>query len=250
MPRNAPETSSSPSDPPGVQRVLEGMGFRPESPRAGRPAAEADFWVRAPGTPGRKLPVFSSLKDRATAPEGPAALLARWSRGLRSAGAPTPWGSILVVDGDEAARHVVEGLTEGPAPVDRFERFFVRILVRSPGSPEDSRAHWRWEHHKVRGAELLTLATGTLLGLAQRSRAEGGEEGLTVDLPGMVRELKGTLLVDLEGSLGVESTEDALFLLYQLAQRHGYAPGDQGGSLHELIAQPQSPAARLPWFSF
>jgi len=249
MPRNQSE-DLPPSEQPGLQRVLEGMGYRPEPSGAGRPVPEADFWVRAPGYPGRPLPVFSSLKDRTTPPEGPSALLARWSRSLRSAQDAPPWGSILVVDGDEDARRVVEGLTQGTSPPDRFARFFVRILVRSFGPSGDRRSHWRWERHRVSGPELLTLATGTLLGLAQRSRAEGSEEGFTVDLPGMVRELKGTLLVDLEGSLGVESTEDALFLLYQLAQRHGYAPGDQGGSLHELIGQPQSPAARLPWFSF
>ena len=249
MPKNAPE-GPAPGERPGVQRVLEGMGFRPESPRSGRPVPEADFWVRTPGFPGRPLPVFSSLKDRTASPEAPSALLARWSRGLRSAQGSPPWGSILVVDGDEDARRVVEGLTQDTFRPDPFARFFVRILVRSPGSPDDPRTHWRWERHRVSGPELLTLATGTLLGLAQRARSEGGEEGFTVDLPGMVRELKGTLLVDLEGSLGVESTEDALFLLYQFAQRHGYAPGDQGGSLHELLAQPQSPAARLPWFAF
>ncbi len=50
-------------------------------------------------------------------------------------------------------------------------------------------------------------------------------------------------------SLGVKADEDALFLLYQLAQRDAYAPGEPGANLHLLVLKPTGPAARLPWFA-
>ncbi|HEV2167187.1 MAG TPA: hypothetical protein VGS23_09485, partial [Thermoplasmata archaeon] len=61
--------------------------------------------------------------------------------------------------------------------------------------------------------------------------------------------LRARFHVDVAGSLGVASDEDALWMMYQLALRHGYAPGDPSGNLHMLVLKPTGPAARLPWFS-
>ncbi len=233
-----------------LQRVLESLGYRLEGLPSGRRVPGADFWVHTPGFPPRALPVFSSLAEGSRPPEAPGSLASRWAAGVREARPEPPWGTILVVEGEENARRLGEDLSRTSPEPDPLAPFFARILIRDPSALEGQKVSWRWARRKVNGRELLTLATGTLVGLAQRSLAESPEEGFNVDLVGMLRELKGTLLVDLEGSLGVESTEDALFLLYQLAQRYGYAPGAQGGDLHELLVRAQGPASRLPWFAF
>jgi hypothetical protein len=61
--------------------------------------------------------------------------------------------------------------------------------------------------------------------------------------------LRSRFGVDIHRSLGVDGDGDALFLLYQLARRDGYAPNDGGATLHQVILQPSGPAARLPWFA-
>jgi len=50
--------------------------------------------------------------------------------------------------------------------------------------------------------------------------------------------LRRQFRVDLHASLGVDSDEAALFMLYQLARRYGFAPGDPAANLHLLVLRP------------
>ena len=70
-----------------------------------------------------------------------------------------------------------------------------------------------------------------------------------IDFEEMLTLLKSRFGIDVHGSLGVKTDEDALFLLYQLALRDSYAPGDAGANVHVLVLKPTGPAARLPWFA-
>jgi hypothetical protein len=155
----------------------------------------------------------------------------------------------LVVASDETAELAGQRLLASP-PVPLPEvAARTRILVNPPRSGEPvSPPHW----HRLRlpPKTVLLLATGTLVGLAERaqSAAQGGE-GIPLDIEGMFEGLRHTFNIDVEASLGVAREEDAMFLLYQLALRETYAPGDQGASLHELVNDPKGPAARLPWFA-
>ena len=94
---------------------------------------------------------------------------------------------------------------------------------------------------------MLRIATGVVVGLFRRAQAAEGSN--QVDFEELLTLLKGRFGIDVNRSLGVQSDEDALYLLYQLATRDSYAPGDPGSSLHLLVLKPTGPAARLPWFA-
>ena len=96
-------------------------------------------------------------------------------------------------------------------------------------------------------AEILRLATGIVVGLFRRAQAS--DESGQIDFEELLGLLRQRFGVDVNRSLGVRSDEDALYLLYQLAQRDSYAPGDPGQNLHLLVLKPTGPAARLPWFA-
>ncbi|MCI4338109.1 MAG: hypothetical protein L3J72_02255, partial [Thermoplasmata archaeon] len=104
-----------------------------------------------------------------------------------------------------------------------------------------------WHQGTVGRQEVLWLATGTLVGML-RAAAAGGDPG-SVDFEELLRILKVRFHVDVPGTLGVRTDEEALWMLYQLAHRYSYAPGDPGPNLHLLVLKPVGPAARLPWFA-
>ena len=91
------------------------------------------------------------------------------------------------------------------------------------------------------------MGTGVVVGMFRR--AQDSEGASPVDFEEMLGILKTRFGIDVHRSLGVSSDEDALFLLYQLALRDSYAPGDPGANLHLLVLKPTGPAARLPWFA-
>ncbi len=95
--------------------------------------------------------------------------------------------------------------------------------------------------------EVLAISTGIVAGLFHRAAA--GDGGSPVDFEELLALLTTRFGIDVHRSLGVGSDEDALFILYQLASRDSYAPGDSGANLHLLVLKPTGPAARLPWFA-
>lgn len=244
-----------------LMTTLQRMGFSPAARHALSPWGEADLWVRRAG--GRSVfPVLVEPGTPTSTEDRTRQLLERWSHGLRtdpSVGAGT--SSILVVDSDASAELAGRRIVSDPPVPLSLAVSRTRILVHPRRAGEDAPApHW----HRLRlpPRVVLMLATGALVGIAERSQRSGGDEGGTalggvnaeegaipIDLEGMLRALRNTFSVDIEGSLGVTREEDAMFLLYQLALKETYAPGDQGASLHELVNNPKGPAARLPWFA-
>jgi hypothetical protein len=223
------------SDPArDAELVLKRFGFS-KVPAAKR-EADASFWVQESGVPRRTFPVFVDATSAGARPG-----VERWVAGM---GASAPHRAIFVVPNDSAADETWARLTHSDPSAIENE---VAVLVvpsgeRSPASPA---AHF---HLRVaERSEILRLATGIVVGLFRR--AATNEEPGQIDFEEMLTLLRQRFGVDVNRSLGVKSDEDALFLLYQLAQRDAYAPGEPGGNLHLLVLKPTGPAARLPWFA-
>lgn len=238
--------------------TLQKLGFAPTTRRGPSPWDGADLWVRS----SRNRSVLPVLVEGIQPPsheERTRQLLERWSTGLRLTGSPSQESSsILVVDSDSSAELASLGMVSAsPVPLS-LAVSRTRILVHPRRSGEAAAAsapasapHW----HRLRlpPRVVLMLATGALVGLAERAQGEGSEEGgggaVPIDVEGMFRALRQVFSIDIEGSFGVTREEDAMFLMYQLALKETYAPGDQGASLHELVNNPKGPGARLPWFA-
>jgi len=119
----------------------------------------------------------------------------------------------------------------------------LRILVLGA----EGSAHPHWHSIVVDRDTLLRLSTGVVVGMFRRAFASAGQS--PVDFSELLEILRERFHLDVQRSLGVTTDEDALFLLYQLAQRDSYAPGDAASNLHSLVLKPTGPAARLPWFA-
>jgi hypothetical protein len=91
------------------------------------------------------------------------------------------------------------------------------------------------------------VATGVVVGLFRRAQAL--ESSSQVDFEEMLALIRDRFGIDVPRSLNVASDEDALYVLYQLAQRDSYVPGDPGANLHMIVLRPTGPSARLPWFA-
>lgn len=258
-PKVAPRSSGAPIRTPEEERqallqILQKMGFSLTRSEAHGAAgeAEADLWVRPPGTKSLVAPVFVEASSPGSPEARAERLVSRWTHGLRTTAPRIPRASILIVTSDQSAEIAGQRLVAtSPVPLpETVSR--TRILV-NPSREAEPEASPHWHRLRLPPRVVLMLATGTLLALAERAEKaqtagdEGG--GGVIDVEGMFRELRRTFNVDVEGSLGVTREEDAMFLLYQLALRETYAPGDQGASLHELVNDPKGPAARLPWFA-
>lgn len=194
------------------------------------PGVEPAFWVQEPGVPRRTFPVFV---------EGGGVRATPWDEALRATGAGrNPSRAIIVVPSDrDAEAAYLKGREAGSASPDAE----LSILVIPGAAPE---AHWHAA--VVEPKELLRLATGVVVGLFRRSQSP---EGGPIDFEELLQILRDRFRVDVPRSLGVSSDEEALFILYQLAQRDAYAPGDAASNLHALVLRPNGPAARLPWFA-
>jgi len=218
-----------------AETVLKRMGYARVPPGRREPDLEAAFWVQEAGVPRRTFPVF--LQPAASG--GSEGRLDQWAAGTASASRR----AIFVVPSDRAADETWARIARTPGAAIDNE---VSVLVVPPTErPEPTAAHFHLRITDPR--EVLRIATGVVVGLFRRAR-DSDEPG-QVDFEEMLALLKGRFGIDVNRSLGVKSDEDALFLLYQLAQRDSYAPGDPGANLHLLVLKPTGPAARLPWFA-
>ncbi|HEV2167170.1 MAG TPA: hypothetical protein VGS23_09395 [Thermoplasmata archaeon] len=219
-----------------AEAALARLGFSRIPPviRATAPAPE--FWVREAGVPRRAFPVFVEA-DRRTSD---APRIAKWVSGGAARGASPP-RAIVVVSSDAAARDAWEsGRGAGGGPIESE----LAILV-VPGANGAETAHWHLGLLAPR--TLLRLATGVAVGLFRQAQAEEGTA--QVDFAEMLEILKSRFQVDVLGSLGVRSDEEALYVLYRLAQRDAYAPGDSAAELFTLVLRPFGPGPRVPWFA-
>jgi hypothetical protein len=221
------------SDPQrDAELVLKKFGFSRVAPAKRSPEANASFWVQESGVPRRTFPVFVD-------PVAPSNV----DRFVAGMSAAAPHRAIFVVPNDHAADETWARITtRDPSAIENE----VAVLVVPAGDRETpTPAHF---HLRLASpAEILRLATGIVVGLFRRAAAH--EESGQIDFEEMLTLLRQRFGVDVNRSLGVKSDEDALFLLYQLAQRDSYAPGDPGTNLHLLVLKPTGPAARLPWFA-
>lgn len=218
-----------------AETVLKRLGY---SRVPGRPAValEPAFWVQESGVPRRTFPVFVPHGTPATVAQG----IDRWVEGVASDRA-TARRAIFVVPTDDAADVAWDRLAHVPGSAIDHE---VSILVVPPTERAAEPPHFHLRPAAPR--EVLRISTGIVAGLFRR--AQSGEGTGQIDFEEMLTLLRGRFGIDVHRSLGVQSDEDALFILYQLALRDGYAPGDPGANLHLLVLKPSGPAARLPWF--
>ena len=236
-PMSHPEPSDAPV-PTGSEELrraeaaLRRLGFARVPPAVPHAVGEPAFWVQESGVPRRTFPVY--LPSPAPAP-------ARAGTATKSPPPQVATRAIVVVDGDKAAERAWETLRRpGGDPAAELSILVLPSSARADGGP-------RWHTGTVSPKELLRLATGVVVGLFRRAQSEEG--GPQIDFVELLKILRTRFGVDVHRSLGVETDEDALFLLYQLAQRDTYAPGESGANLHVLVLKPAGPAARLPWFA-
>jgi hypothetical protein len=221
-----------------AENVLKKLGYARVPPARRGPDVEPSFWVQESGVPRRKFPVFVHPALSGSPAEG----VDRWVAGVSASPSP-PHRAIFVVPSDRAAEETWARLSGAAGTTIENE---VSVLVVPPGERADPTP----PHFHLRiaePAEILRLATGIVVGLFRRAQA--AEESGQIDFEEMLGLLRHRFGIDLNRSLGVRSDEDALYLLYQLAQRDSYAPGDPGANLHLLVLKPTGPAARLPWFA-
>jgi hypothetical protein len=216
-----------------AESVLKRLGFSRVEPRRPREAG-ATFWVQESGVPRRTFPVYVPSVDRPSLKEG----IDRWL----ASPSPTPRRAIFVAASDAAAEEAWDRLVRtGRGPADHD----VSILVVPPQPAAEREAHFALR--RASPAELLRVATGVVVGLFRRAREDEGSGA--IDFGEMLQLIRSRFGIDVHRSLGVRSDDDALYVLYQLAQRDAYAPGDAGANLHLIALKPTGPAARLPWFA-
>jgi len=221
-----------------AELVLKKLGYAKVSNPRREPVAEPSFWVQESGVPRRTFPVYVPPRELAAVEAG----IEQWVAGVRTA-RPSQRRAIFVVPTDETAEEAWRRLsrTAGGSVIDHE----VSILVVPSPERADDVPHFHLRVAEPR--EILALSTGIVVGLFHR--AAGGEGMSSVDFEELLTLLTTRFGIDVHRSLGVRSDEDALFILYHLAMRDSYAPGDSGANLHTLVLKPTGPAARLPWFA-
>ena len=219
-----------------AETVLRRLGYARIPPVPHDTAVEPEFWVQEAGVPRRAFPVF--LARSPATPE--LERVDTWLKGEKSP--PSSRRAIVVVPTDRAADEAWRRVRQGESDQTDPD---LAILVVPAGGHAGAEPHWHAV--VVPPRELLKLASGVVMGLFQRAQAMEGTA--RIDFEEMLAVLKSRFRVDLYRSLGVDSDEDALFLLYQLALRYSYVPGDAGANVHTLVLKPTGPAARLPWFA-
>jgi hypothetical protein len=237
MTDSRPETSALDRQR-NAENVLRRLGFAKVTHPRRDPVVEPAFWVQESGVPRRTFPVFVSPGG----PESVDAGIDRWVAGVRDA-RPSQRRAIFVVPTDESAEEAWRRFsrTAGRSVIDHE----VSILVVPPPDRGDDVPHFHLRLAEPR--EILAISTGIVVGLFRR--AAGSDGGMQVDFEELLTLLTTRFGIDVHRSLGVRSDEDALYILYQLAQRDSYAPGEAGANLHSLVLKPTGPAARLPWFA-
>ncbi len=234
----APSPSRSPSltDEELVREAeaaLRELGF-PKARSAGhRPPPAPSFWVENPRTRRRSIPVYVDPAGAVLPSVMPPA------DATLDAELPSP---ILVVSTDAAAESAwsLVPKTRGPlAPAK------LRILVLR--DPQGTARAPHWHLVTVPPREVLRIATGIVVGMYRRAFAGAGTGD--IDFSELLGTLRHEYHIDVNRSLGVQSDEDALFILYHLALRDTFAPGNIAGNLHSIVANPTGPASRIPWFA-
>jgi hypothetical protein len=217
--------------------VLKKLGFS-RVPAARRdPAIEPTFWVQESGVPRRTFPVYVPPADHVTLGDR----IDRWVAGARGDRSRNH-RAIFVVPNDDDAEDAWARL--GPATETAIDHEVSILVVPASGKASEApHFHLRVTEPK----EVLRIATGVVVGLFRRSAEDEGSS--QIDFEELLALLRQRFGIDVQRSLGVRSDEDALFVLYQLAARDSYAPGDSGSNLHLLVLKPTGPAARLPWFA-
>jgi len=229
---------STPERQRDAENVLKKLGYsKVATPRRG-PVGEPSFWVQEAGVPRRTFPVYVPRGEPSSVEAG----IEQWVTGVRSA-RPSQRRAIFVVPTDETAEEAWRRFasTAGGSVIDHE----VSILVVPPSGRPDDVPHFHLRVAEPR--EILAISTGIVVGLFRR--AASGDAGSQIDFEELLTLLTNRFGIDVHRSLGVRSDEDALFILYQLASRDSYAPGDSGANLHLLVLKPTGPAARLPWFA-
>jgi hypothetical protein len=221
-----------------AESVLKKLGYARVPPVRREPEVEPAFWVQESGVPRRTFPVFFPPGSDPGSEER----IERWVAGAGDRSA-TSRRAIIVVASDRAAEETWARLARAPGAAIENELSVLVVPAGERADPGPAHFHLRVAEPK----ELLRLATGVVVGLFRRARAS--DEPGQVDFEELLGLLRGRFGVDVHRSLGVKSDEDALYLLYQLALRDSYAPGDPGANLHLLVLKPTGPAARLPWFA-
>ena len=217
-----------------AESTLRRLGYARVEPSGRAGSVPPAFWVQESGVPRRTFPVFVPPYPDASET---AALGSLSELTGRKGSAPR---AIFVVGSDLAAEATWNQIaSDGGAEIDSE----VRILVLRAGD----RPNPHWHSIVVDRRTLLRLSTGVVVGMFRRAFASGGQT--PVDFSELLEVLGERFHIDVRRSLGVTTDEDALFLLYQLAQRDSYAPGDAASNLHGLVLKPTGPAARLPWFA-
>jgi len=233
-----PSVASSPERQRTAENVLRKLGYSKVSNPRREPAVEPSFWVQESGVPRRTFPVYVPPSEPAAVEEG----IDRWVAGVRSA-RPSQRRAIFVVPTDETAEEAWRRFASatGRSGIDHE----VSILVMPTPERSDDVPHFHLRVAEPR--EILAISTGIVVGLFRRAAASDGSN--PVDFEELLTLLTTRFGIDVHRSLGVRSDEDALFILYQLACRDSYAPGDSGSNLHTLVLKPTGPASRLPWFA-
>ena len=221
-----------------AENVLKKLGYSRVPPLRREHDEAPSFWVQESGVPRRTFPVFVHPARSGTVDEG----IDRWVAAVRTAPTP-PHRAIFVVANDRAAEETWARLSRNAEATLESEVSVLVVPLGERADPTPPHFHLR----VAEPSEILRLATGIVVGLFRRAQAS--DESGQIDFEEMLGLLRQRFGIDVNRSLGVRSDEDALYILYQLAQRDSYAPGDPGANLHLLVLKPTGPAARLPWFA-
>lgn len=213
-----------------AEAALKRLGYARVSPALPEAPGGPELWVQESGIPRRTFPVFVEA--------GKLPATKRWDQYLE---ASAPGRAIAVVESDTAAEAAWRQSRADPR--GGLERELAILVVsRRPGGPT---AHWH--AGVVDRRDLLRLSTGIVVGLFRRAASSPGSG--EVDFEELLVILKRRFGIDVNRTLGVRSDADALFIMYQLALKEAYAPGDPSANLHTVIFRPNGPGSRLPWFA-
>lgn len=217
-----------------AEAALRDLGFPKARPTGHGPEPAPSFWVENPRTRRRSIPVYVGSVG-AVLPRVPAA------------GAPADAEAetappIVVVPTDAVAESVwsLVPKTRGSATPTK-----LRILVLR--DPKGTARAPHWHLVTVPPREVLRIATGIVVGMYRRALSSAGAGD--IDFGELLGTLRQEYHIDVQRSLGVQTDEDALFILYHLALRDTFAPGNIAGNLHSIVANPTGPASRIPWFA-